>query len=147
MFYLYEFLDGSNRSRVDWLTLPAAASRWILPDNDTGLEAYGGALESIGSVSAVLTMATAAHGVALLLSIIRLLHAWSFQPRVGVITVTLRTVVPDVAHLLLLALVLVVLLGSAAHLIVGDVYGQLSTPWVSAEFLYGFGPVDANIPM
>uniref|UniRef100_A0A6U1JJ04 Polycystin cation channel PKD1/PKD2 domain-containing protein n=1 Tax=Tetraselmis chuii TaxID=63592 RepID=A0A6U1JJ04_9CHLO len=131
-------MEAVAGSSVEILPSTETVNRWILPDNETGLEAYGGALESIGSVSAVLTMATAAHGVALLLSIIRLLHAWSFQPRVGVITLTLRTVVPDVAHLLLLALVLVVLFGSAAHLIVGDVYGQLSTPWGAIEFVLYF---------
>lgn len=106
-----------------------------MPDSETGLETFGGALGSVSSVSAVLALAGAAHGIALVLAVVRLVHVWGFQPRVGVIYATVSLSLPDLANLMVLVLVIVVFIGVGLHLVMGDVYVKLSTAGGAIDFL------------
>ena len=109
--------------------------RWKLPDNSSGLEMLGQDLDSVASVSGVVSLSASLQGLALLLMIARLLLAWSFQPRVGLVTRTLVLAAPDIASLLLVTVLLLVLLAATAHMALGSVFEPVSTPQWAVRYM------------
>ena len=114
------------------------AERWRLTDDDTGFNDLSEMTASMAHVSSVVTLSTSLHGIALLLAVMRMLYSFTFQPRFGIITETLVRSVPGLIDLMVLTSLVLVLLASLAHLVLGDLYDELSTMRRAVHFTFYF---------
>ena len=112
--------------------------RWRLPDDDSGFNEFSEMTASMAHVSSVVTLSFSLHGIALLLAVLRLLYSFTFQPRFGIITDALLLSAPGLCHLLVVTSVVLILLISLAHLVMGDLWWELSTMSGSLHFAYIF---------
>ena len=112
--------------------------RWRLPDDETGIDDMSEMVASMAYVSSIVSLSTSLHGIALLLAVIRMLYSFTFQPRFGIITKTLVRSAPGLIDLMVLTSLVLVLLASLAHLVLGDLYEELSTMRRSVYFLFFF---------
>ena len=114
------------------------AERWMLTDDDTGFNEMSEMTASMAYVSSVVTLSTSLHGIALLLAVMRMLYSFTFQPRFGIITETLVRSVPGLIDLMVLTSLVLVLLASLSHLVMGDLYDELSTMKRAVHFVFYF---------
>ena len=112
--------------------------RWQLPSNTSGVNALNDMFVTLSRTVYMSDLGYTFHSYALVLSILRLLGRWRFQPHIGFITRTLELAAPDLLALMVVTSVVLVLLASALHLIVGSIYGELSTPGGAIRFFFFF---------
>ena len=112
--------------------------RWSLPDDETGIDDMSEMVASMAYASSIISLSTSLHGIALLLAVIRMLYSFTFQPRFGIITKTLVRCAPGLIDLMVLTSLVLVLLASLAHLVLGDLYDELSTMKQSVYFVFFF---------
>ena len=110
--------------------------RWQLPSNTSGVDAMNDMFVTLSRTVYMSDLGYSFHGYALVLSILRLLGRWSFQPHIGFITRTLELSAQDLMALMIVTSVVLVLLASAMHLVVGNIYGELSTPGKAINFFF-----------
>lgn len=60
----------------------SASGRWELPDNSTGMDAYGTMMAQLDRLSDKSSFYGALQGIILLFMIFRMLHLWNFQDQV-----------------------------------------------------------------
>lgn len=128
--------DAPTAAPVDALPAPGGANRWQLQSNSTGMEALGASLSLLSKTSQAVALSTGLQGLALLVMVIRLLHVWAFQPRLGVITLSILLAAPDLLVLGITVVVVLVLLASMGHLALGSVFVHLSTPLGALSYMF-----------
>jgi hypothetical protein len=112
---------------VDGLRQPGGPGRWLLPAVDGDMDALGGLLSSVAACMDAWSLYGLLQCLVLLLLLVRLLMAWSFQTRLGIITQTLVECIPQVAHLCLVIAVCMAMFSSLLSLGVGFRVGPASS--------------------
>ena len=112
-----------------------AEHRWQLPTNHTGMEQLGGTMHSVTSIATLTTCSNSLHSIGVVLAIARMLHSWSFQPNLSVITRSITTAAPRLVDLMILTSVVLVMLAGNAHLALGTLYADLNTPGKAIYFM------------
>ena len=137
-FFMPSKMEADADAVVEDLGIDSAGNdeRWRLPDDDSGFDELSEMTASLAHVSSVVTLSFSLHGIALLLAVLRLLYSFTFQPRFGIISDALLLSVPGLYDLMIIASVVLILLISLCHLIMGDLWWELSTMSGSLHFAY-----------
>jgi hypothetical protein len=101
------------------LQLPGGSGRWLLPDADGDMDALARLLSGVSRCTAAWSAYGLVQCLVLLLFLLQLLVAWSFQPRLGIITQTLVAALPAIAHLCLVIAFCMVAFAAVLTLAVG----------------------------
>jgi hypothetical protein len=101
------------------LQLPGSSGRWLLPDADGDMDALAGLLCGVSRCTAAWSLYGLVQCLVLLLFLLQLLLAWSFQPRLGIITQTLVAALPAIGHLCLVIAFCMVAFAAVLTLAVG----------------------------
>lgn len=96
--------DGTSDALVDaaGLQAPGGPGRWLLPVDDSDMDALAGLLSSVNHCLDAWSVYGLLQCMVLLLLVLQLLVIWSFQRRLGIVTHTLVASLPQLGHLCLI---------------------------------------------
>jgi hypothetical protein len=106
---------------------PGAAGRWQLPVADEGMDALADLLSRVYGCMNLWSAYGLLQCAVLLLILVRLLTSWSFQTRLGIITTTLLSSLPQLGHLILVFIVTLCLYAFMLALVLGARLGPADT--------------------
>ncbi len=124
-------LAETNTTANSTVAAPAAGSpgggmRWQLPPDQDPINGAGSMFARLDSMYGTVVWYTFLQGLVLALLIVRWLHYLAFQPRLSLIWGTLALALPDLAHLAVVVVLVVVLFGAAACIGFGAMVERLS---------------------
>ncbi|GAX82864.1 hypothetical protein CEUSTIGMA_g10291.t1 [Chlamydomonas eustigma] len=140
----YKVYDGASVSSAHWLltarenpngtnvdpialsnlnvstpSTPADPGRWILPKGSNDMETYVSVMASTHVMLEYWTVYGIIQAVVILMLVIRLLLALTFQSRVAVITKTLAIAFPELVHLVVIIVTVTSMWAMLAHVVFG----------------------------
>eukprot|EP00775_Hariotina_reticulata_P011535 gene11535-11678_t len=99
---------------------PGAAGRWLLPEAAGDWDSWANLMDSVHVMSGLWAAYTLLQGIIMILLILKLVRAWSFQSKLGIICNTLMKAAPQLAHLLIIIISCVALFSCLAIIGSGD---------------------------
>jgi len=133
--YYQKTRDFSMYTEYPVLQDPTASARFFAT-NSTGEMEFLKFQDDIQSASDALAQYTAISSVCVLLFIMRVLKSFDFQPRMGLVTKTLYTALPDLAHFSFLFFVVFFGYSLVGYLLFGHHFGEMASPGRALVFLY-----------